>query len=81
MRKKIERDTPKYNKRVWLNKTNSPSTGNVVAFDGMTTWREEKIRNVFLSKTDDDTIRDFVNKMKLLKDEIQLFITHLEKEL
>lgn len=85
-------EEPKYNKRVWLNKTNSPSTGNVVAFDGMTTWREEKIRNVFLSvsdcnvsvrlhKTDDDTIRDFVNKMKLLKDEIQLFINHLEKEL
>ena len=85
-------EEPKYNKRTWLNKANSPSTGNVVAFDGMTTWRDEKIRNIFLSvsdcnvsvrlhKTDDDTIREFVNKMKLLNDEIQLFINHLEKEL
>lgn len=85
-------EEPKYNKRVWLNKDNSPSTGNVVAFDGVTTWRDEKIRNIFLSvsdcnvsarlhKTDDDSIRDFVNKMKLLKDEIQLFINHLEQEI
>lgn len=82
----------RYNRRTWLNKNDSPSTGSVVAFDGITTWRDEKIRNIFLSisdcnvsarlhKTDDDTIRDFVNKMKLLKDEIQLFITHLEKEI
>jgi hypothetical protein len=78
-----------YNKRLWLNKDNSPSTGNVVAFDGEVTWKDEKIRSVFLSvsdcsvsarlhKTDDDTIEDFIDKMKLLKDEIELFINHLE---
>lgn len=78
-----------YNKRVWLNKDNSSSTGNVVAFDGEVTWKDEKIRSVFLSvsdcsvsarlhKTDDDTIDDFIDKMKLLKNEIELFINHLE---
>lgn len=78
-----------YSKRTWLNKDNSPSIGNVVAFDGETTWRGENYRNTFLSisdcavsarlhKTEDDTIDDFVDKIKLLKNEIELFIDHLE---
>lgn len=78
-----------YNKRTWLNKEGSPSTGNVVAFDGEVTWHDEKIRSIFLSvsdccvtvrlhKTDDDTVGDFIDKMKLLKNEIELFVKHLE---
>lgn len=78
-----------YNKRVWLNKDDSPSTGNVVAFDGEVTWHDEKIRSIFLSvsdccvtarlhKTDDDTVGDFIDKMNLLKNEIELFVKHLE---
>lgn len=77
-----------YNKRTWLNKNDSPSTGNVVAFDGDVTWRDEKIRSTFLSVSDcsvsarlhkfqDDTIDDFIDKMKLLKEEIELFINYL----
>ncbi|MDR1343890.1 MAG: hypothetical protein LBJ39_00920 [Tannerellaceae bacterium] len=80
-----------YNKRVWLNKDDSPSTGNVVAFDGEVTWRDEKIRDVFLSvsdcnvsarlhKSDDDTIEDFIDKMELLKTEIGLFIDYLKQQ-
>jgi len=79
-----------YNRRVWLNKDNSPSTGNVVAFDGNTIYRDEKIRNIFLSisdcsvsarlhKSDNDTIDEFIDKMKLLHSEIGLFIKHLEQ--
>lgn len=79
-----------YNKRTWLNKDNSPSTGNVVAFDGITAWREKKERNTFLSisdcnvsirlhRIDDDSVRDFIDKLQLLKSEIELFIEHLEK--
>jgi hypothetical protein len=78
-----------YNKRIWLNKEDSPSTGNAVAFDGEVIWKGEKIRSTFLSvsdcnvsarlhKTDEDTIGDFIDKMKLLKSEIELFITYLE---
>lgn len=81
-----------YNKRTWLNKDNSPSTGNVVAFDGEVTWKNEKIRNTFLSvsdcnvsvrlhPTDDDSIKDFIDKMKLLRSEIDLFINHLEQSI
>lgn len=78
-----------YNKRTWLNKESSPSTGNVVAFDGLTTWKGEKIRNTFLSvsdcystirlhPTDDENIDDFIDKMKLLRDDIDSFISYLE---
>ncbi|MDH6308087.1 hypothetical protein M2451_002606 [Dysgonomonas sp. PFB1-18] len=78
-----------YNKRTWINKDNSPSTGNVVAFDGEVDWGDGKTRSIFLSVSDcnvsarlhkshDDTVEDFIDKMKLLRDEINLFINHLE---
>ena len=81
-----------YNKRTWLNKESSPSMGNVICFDGCTTWHGEKMRNTFLQisdcswsirlhKTEDDSITDFVDKLKLLNKEISSFITHLEKNL
>lgn len=41
-----------YNKRTWLNKESSPSTGNVICFDGCTTWHGEKMRNTFLQISD-----------------------------
>lgn len=79
-----------YNSRAWLNKGSSPSTGNVVAFDGNTTWKGDVHRQTFLSisdcsisirlhPTDDDTIADFVDKLNILKREIEAFIDHLEK--
>lgn len=79
-----------YNKRTWLNKPNSPSTGNVVAFDGeITSEKEETYRSTFLSvsdcynsarlhKSDYDSMEDFINKMKTLRDEINSFIVYLE---
>lgn len=75
-----------YNKRTWLNKEESPSTGSVVAFDGEVTWKDEKYRSVFLSVSDCSVSArlhksDFINKMKLLKNEIGLFIDHLEATL
>jgi hypothetical protein len=79
-----------YNKRVWLNKEGSPSTGNVVCFDGNTTWHGEKMRNTFLQisdcnwsirlhKIEDDSIDDFIDKIKLLRDEIDKFAMYLEQ--
>jgi hypothetical protein len=78
-----------YNKRTWLNKSDSPSTGSVVAFEGESLWKGKKVNNTFLSvsdcfvsaklvKTEDDTINDFIDKMKLLKNEISDFIKYLE---
>lgn len=81
-----------YNKRTWLNKPGSPSTGHVVAFDGVTAWKGVNIRDTFLSisdcnnsirlhKIDDDSTEDFIDKMKLLKNEIEQFIGYLETTL
>jgi len=82
-----------YNKRTWLNSEDSDSTGSVVAYDGVVTtydndeqlpWTYLEIADcrtkIRLHRTKDDTKEDFINKMKLLKNEIELFVNHLEKE-
>lgn len=78
-----------YNKRTWLNKSNSPSLGSVVAFDGKVEYSNGAERTVFLAVSDctktvkltknTETIEDFILKMELLKNEIDLFINHLKE--
>jgi hypothetical protein len=80
-----------YSKRVWLNKDGSPSTGSVVAFYGETTWRKEKDVSTFLEvadchdkirlhRTHDDSMEDFVKKLRLLATTANDFATFLESE-
>lgn len=83
--------TTKYSKRVWLNDKRSPSTGSVVAYDGMPEFNDEPYHSMFLRisdchtsirlhKSEYDTERDFINKMKKLRTVIDEFINHLESE-
>jgi molybdopterin synthase catalytic subunit len=79
-----------YNRRTWLNPLKSDSTGAVVAFDGtVIDFKGKKYPETFLEisdcyhkiklhKTADDTKKQFIAKMKLLKLEIDRFIKHLE---
>lgn len=78
-----------YNKRIWLNSEKSDSTGSVVAFDGQVTYDGDIVDSTFLEIADcrskvrlhltsDDTKESFINKMTLLKTEIELFINHLQ---
>lgn len=79
-----------YNKRTWLNKDDSPSLGSIVAFDGEVKYSDATERTTFLAISDcsktvkliknTENIEDFTEKMKLLKNEIELFINHLENE-
>lgn len=80
-----------YNKRTWLNKPGSRSTGNVVCFDGEITYHGKKHRDTFTSisdcdrtirlhPTEDDTLMDYIDKLKLLRDDLNLFIYHLCQE-
>lgn len=79
-----------YNKRTWLNKDNSSSLGSVVAFDGEVKYSDATERTTFLAISDcsktikliknTENIEDFIEKMKLLKNEIEQFIKHLENE-
>lgn len=78
----------RYNKRQWLNSEDSPSTGNIVCFDGDTTHNGNVARNIFVSisdcynsarlhMTEDDSVGDFIEKITLLRDELTNFINHL----
>ena len=80
-----------YNKRTWLGKCSSSSTGNVVAFDGMVKWKDENIQSTFLSISDcnnsvrlhpmdDDSRQDFIDKMTILRNEIDEFIKYLRAD-
>jgi hypothetical protein len=80
-----------YNKRTWLNNSISDSTGSIVAFDGevkdLDTGNKYPQRfleiadcrhKIRLHLTSDDSSEDFLNKMKLLRNEIEEFIIYLE---
>jgi hypothetical protein len=79
-----------YNKRTWLNSIKSDSTGSVVAFDGKVSYEGQYVDSTFLEIADcrrkirlhitsDDSRQDFIEKMILLRDEIDMFINHLKK--
>ena len=79
-----------YCKRMWLNKDESPSTGEIVVFDGMVKDEDSEYRTTFcqigdcfekvkLHKADYDSMDDFIEKMKLMRDVIDGFIEHLEE--
>lgn len=80
-----------YSSRTWLNHGRSDSTGSVVAFDGKVTDLDTGNKytqrflevadcrgKVRLHQTSDDSKEQFIQKMKILRDEINLFINHLE---
>ena len=80
-----------YNSRTWLNGPDSPSIGSVVCFDGITDYSDGPYRNMFVSISDchvsarlhkcfDESKENFVNKLKLLRKEIDSFIAYLEQE-
>lgn len=78
-----------YNRRTWLNPIESDNTGSIVTFDGKVTYDNKQEDSTFIEIADcrnkirlhlttDDTKEDFIKKMKLLRNEIELFIKHLE---
>lgn len=79
-----------YNKRTWLNPETKDGTSSVVAFNGtVTDYKNKTYPSTFLEisdcqnkirlhQTSDDTREEFINKLTLLKSEIELFIKHLE---
>lgn len=80
-----------YNKRTWLNPIESSSTSSIVAFDGDVEYSDKTYRDTFLKisdcrntiklhKKDTEQIKDFITKLKLLKNEIEQFINHLENQ-
>ena len=81
-----------YNERVWLNDERLASTGNIIAFKGKTTWNNKIREETFLQlsdcsvsarlhKTEDETTKQFIDKMKLLRNTVDRFINYLNEEL
>lgn len=73
-----------------LNANKSPSTGAVTAFAGKSPWPKAFKEYLFLEISDChskvrlhtsqlDSRKDFIAKMKKLRNEIDAFIDHLEK--
>lgn len=79
-----------YNKRTWLNRIESSSTSSIVTFDGDVEYPDKRYRDTFvkisdckysivLHKKDSEDMESFIQKLNLLKNEIELFINHLKK--
>lgn len=77
-----------YNRRIWLNSENSRSTGSMVCFDGNTEFSDGPARDTFieiadcrtkvrLHKSSDDSVSDFIQKLSVMRNEIDSFINHL----
>lgn len=86
--KKIENKTY-YNKRIWLNDEDSPSTGSMVAYDGVEIEDGVSFDVRYLRFTDCynvirlhqehySTKEDYLKKLRLIKDNLDLYIKHLE---
>lgn len=79
-----------YNKRTWLNKETSSSTGSFVCYDGTyksdegddVPWSYVEVADchckVRLHQSRSDTPQDFLDKLKLLHKELDTFIKYLE---
>jgi hypothetical protein len=80
----------KYVQKVWLNSTESASTGSVSVYDGPLKYKDgmEEVRDSFievkdchngirLHRTYEDSEQDFINKAIKLRDVLSDFIAHL----
>ena len=80
-----------YNRRTWLNPESSSSTSAIITFDGKyinedgkeDDWRFVELKDckrtvTFMQHTDEDTKEDFVNKIKLIRDELDLYLDYLK---
>lgn len=83
-----------YNRRKWLNPKRSSSTGSIVCFSGLANWSDEGKRPVsrFIEISDChnkirihqsqfETQGQFLSKVEILKEELELYIEFLKKEL
>lgn len=89
MERDYQRDTF-YKSEKWLNPSDSPSTGSIVCYDGMIDYSDGPERCTFieladchqkvrLHKSHTDSISNFVDKLRAMRNEIDGFINHFEQ--
>lgn len=80
-----------YNQRVFLNDPMSPSTGSLVAYDGIRVIDKEEDRYTFLEISDchskirlhkrwEEPVDRFIEKLYRMRTELDAFINHLEQK-
>ena len=79
-----------YCKKKWLNEKNSPSTGSIMTYYGLTFWGKKEPQmfieladchcKVRLHKTNDDTIKQYIKKIKLLEKTLHNYVKFLQKK-
>lgn len=77
-----------YNRRVWLNKSTSPSTGSVVCYYGADGWVKGEVdmfvevascnASARLHKIPLESEAQYLNKVKRLRDELSKYIDFME---
>lgn len=83
--------TKLYNKRTWLNDIKSSSSSSIVTFDGDVEYSDKTYRDIFvkiydcknsitLHRKESESMKEFTQKLELLKKEIESFITHLKNK-
>ena len=78
------KNTPMYNKRVWLNDSKSPSTGSIVCYYGPDIWDPGKVSMFIeisscssiarLHQAGTESKEKFIKKAVKLRDELNAFI-------
>lgn len=81
-----------YKSESWLCPKTSPSTSSIVCYDGPVTFESGETHNrrfvefkscletVRMFQYENDSTEDFLNKLKLLKRDLNKFIMYLEKK-
>lgn len=80
-----------YCERMWLNADTSPSTGSIVAYDGLANWGDADHTATFLEvadcseivrlhQSDKDTTADMIDKLERMRGVIGRFIEHLQSK-
>ena len=84
--KKMKRDT-KYSSRVWVNPEDSAATGSIVCYDGYLDDERVSFMEIAschskarLHMYKDSTPEEFIGKLKLVRQELDKFISHLENK-
>ena len=80
--------TKHYNSRVWLNSSQSPSTGSMVCYYGKSSWDEEQIDMFIevsscheiarLHKSRTDTAQQYIAKLRKMQKELSKYIEFLD---
>lgn len=81
----------KYSTKTWLNPVDSYATSYIACYDGSVKDGGSEYNTKFISiadcrkalriyKTEEDTVENYINKLSLIRDDLDKYIEHLKKQ-